>query len=69
MSKNRIQELESFLEKFLSNFVDCEYCVGGMDGEDICRTCHGTGKHIESIGVLYVELPDEAKRLLAERKA
>ena len=63
----RIAELEAFVKKFLDNFEDCEYCDGKgthLDGELQCPGCSGTGKHLISIGVLYVELPDEASTLL-----
>ena len=61
-----MNELLEFIRKFLSNFQDCEYCnASGMVSDEVdCRICHGTGKHIISIGVLYVELPEAARALL-----
>ena len=62
-------ELAKFVNKFLENFVDCEYCAETGDGhlaDTDCRICHGTGKHIDSIGILYVELPNEARKLLGK---
>ena len=64
----RIVELEKFLEKFLRNFKFCEYCQGkgSFTHDDIeCGVCHGTGSQIDSRGILFVELPDEAKTLLS----
>lgn len=61
--------IEGFIKKFLENFEDCEYCNGkGTFSEDEveCRVCHGTGKHIVSIGVLYVDLPQKARELLGK---
>ena len=63
----RITELESFVRKFLDNFDDCELCAGKgayTDEYIECRRCHGTGKDIVSLGVLYVELPEHARQLL-----
>ena len=66
-----IQELEKFVEKFLANFKECEYCGGTGDGhipDTDCGICHGTGKNIDSIGILYVELPEEARALINKEK-
>lgn len=71
MSKQtaRIEKLENFVRKFLGNFEDCTVCDNqlGLDaaGQE-CNRCKGTGKQIDSQGVLYVELPDEAAELLKE---
>lgn len=62
----RLLKLEVFVQKFLDNFDVCDWCNGkGVVAEEAeCLDCHGTGKRIASIGVLYVELPDEANALL-----
>lgn len=65
----RIAELEKFARAFLDNFKPCEDCSGTgwkKDWSDNCPKCHGTGTKIDSIGVLYVDLPEEARRLLGE---
>ena len=61
----RILKLEVFIQKFLDNFGDCGYCEGtGQVNKDTCPMCQETGKNIQSKGVLYVELPEEARELL-----
>ena len=65
----RLLKLEVFVQKFLDNFDDCTLCNGKgtfSDDEIECRRCHGTGKDIVSVGVLYVELPEEARQLLKQ---
>ena len=62
-----IREFEKFAEKFLDNFKLCEHCQGkgSYTRNDIeCGVCHGTGGQIDSVGILFVELPDEARTLL-----
>lgn len=65
--EKRISDLEKFVKKFIDNFEDCTVCDNqlGLDaaGQE-CYRCKGTGKQIDSVGVLYVELPDEAAELL-----
>ena len=64
--KKRVQDLEVFCTKFLDNFEDCSLCELGLDAAgQICSRCEGTGKQIDSRGILFVELPDEARALLA----
>lgn len=62
--------LLDFVQKFLDNFRTCDYCGGkGCLAHGIeCRVCAGTGRKIVSIGVLYVELPEEARALLQSLK-
>ena len=61
----RIKELEAFVKKFLDNFEDCPICEIGLDAAgQICSRCEGTEKQIDSRGVLFVELPEEARALL-----
>ncbi len=62
----RIAQLEAFVQKFLDNFEECDICEGkGQDEtEGECTHCLGTGQNIVSYGVLYIELPEEARRLL-----
>lgn len=65
-------KLEAFVQKFLDNFSSCDICNGKgflPKGKIECHACHGTGKCIESIGVLYVELPAEAQDLLNKVEA
>ncbi|HLA88154.1 MAG TPA: hypothetical protein VJL10_09035 [Anaerolineales bacterium] len=65
-------KLREFVSKFSDNFSDCDYCNGkGVFSDDMieCRVCNGTGKHITSIGVMFVELPEEARALLAQEPA
>ena len=64
-----MNELLDFIQAFLDNFEMCRFCDGTGDMPDFrieCEHCKGTGKQIVSIGVLYVELPEEARRLLAK---
>lgn len=57
-------DLLQFLAKFLANFKPCDYCNGRATiGGDACFVCNGTGRKLESIGVLYVELIQEAEAL------
>ena len=63
--QERIAELEAFAQKFLDNFEDCTLCDNGIDATgDTCSKCQGTSKQIDSRGVLFVELPEEARELL-----
>ncbi len=65
----RIVDLEKFVRKFLDNFETCEACDGtGWIGraEDNCHKCRGTGEQIASVGVLFVDLPNDARELLGE---
>ena len=69
--RQELLALRKFAKKFLDNFVDCEYCAGTGDGQladTDCGICHGTGKHIESIGILYVELTAEAREILGKEE-
>jgi hypothetical protein len=60
-----IKRLRAFVRKFLGNFEDCTICENGLDATgEPCYRCQGTTKRIDSKGVLYVELPDEARALL-----
>lgn len=62
-------ELMKFVNAFLDNFTDCEHCgASGWDYEinDNCPKCRATGEVIESVGVLYVELPAIARAILAK---
>jgi hypothetical protein len=64
-------ELIGFLRKFTGNFETCTHCggKGRFTRSDVeCGVCHGTGKKIESVGVLYVELPAEGADLLLEAR-
>lgn len=67
----RIADLEAFAQKFLDNFTDCKACDGTGWDNDLdteCIVCKGSKNRIASQGVLYVELPDEARALLAKGK-
>lgn len=65
----RLVKLEAFVQKFLDNFEECEHCNGtgvfSDDGFD-CLICYGKGKHLKSVGILYVELPEDARQLLKQ---
>ncbi|MFA6213487.1 MAG: hypothetical protein WC714_28885 [Candidatus Obscuribacterales bacterium] len=57
--------LLDFVKQFLGNFKACEYCKNGRIEADVdCRICHGTGYHIDSVGILYVDLPQAARAAL-----
>ena len=60
----RVAELKKFPLDFLDNFKTCEYCTGGLLNGDTCPRCKGTGEQIDSIGILYVDLPEKARELL-----
>jgi DnaJ-class molecular chaperone len=58
---------KKFAEAFLDNFKTCVDCGGdGFDKslKDTCSRCRGTGEQIDSVGVLYVDLPNKARELL-----
>lgn len=60
----RIAELEKFVTAFLDNFKPCDRCGGtGLSQDDTCPKCHGTREQIDSVGILYVDLKNEALEL------
>ena len=61
-----IERLAEFIQSYMDNFQKCPYCFEGQYNDDDCRNCHGTGQIIISVEKLYVELPADARALLAE---
>lgn len=65
--RERVALLEAFVRKFADNFDTCDHCNGKgtyTHNKVECGRCHGTGKQIDSLGVLFVELPEDARALL-----
>ena len=63
----KLKRMKKFIQAFLDNFEPCESCGGnGWNpiAEGTCHKCRGTGEQIESIGRLYVDLPNEARDIL-----
>jgi len=58
-----IERLQMFVKKFIDNFETCPNCENGDDEGETCFTCQGTGRRIASLGVLYIELPQDAAEL------
>lgn len=61
-----LNHLYDFVEKVAGNFETCEYCGGtgkNPRGDDECPKCNN-GLRIASVGVLYVEIPQEAAKIL-----
>lgn len=64
-----MNELLDFVRAFLDNFKECDSCDGTGETPDFkieCEQCKGTGQRIRSQGRLYIELPEDARRLLAK---
>lgn len=67
-----IHHLREFVEKVAGNFEQCEHCGGSgknpySDIDDECPKCNN-GLRIVSVGVLFVEIPQEAAELIGRKK-
>ncbi len=67
-----IHRLHDFVKKVSDNFKQCEYCGGTgknphSDIDDECPKCNN-GLRINSVGVMFVEIPQEAADLIWRKK-